>query len=168
MNEIRLKTFKDAGVIDQKSTSYETNRNIEKEVRKIRALIRQNKYLEKPFEVQQHTDITKNTLLADDLVNFTAIAQKNLSECLPKMLRKEPYKINIVFRTRAEKEESEKIENCTIAEIKKKIISLLEQFSNKNMWLDLYKGKCKQAHIDFFNHLAKSLKMNKNLYQRTI
>ena len=46
MNEIHLKTFKDAGVTDQKSTSYETNRYIETEVRKICALIRQNKYLE--------------------------------------------------------------------------------------------------------------------------
>ena len=46
MNEIHLKTFKDASVTDQKSTSYETNRYIEKEVRKICALIRQNKYLE--------------------------------------------------------------------------------------------------------------------------
>ena len=49
--------------------------------------------------------------------------------------------------------------NCTVAEIKKIIISLPEQFSNKNMWLDLYKreisGKFKQAHIDFFNTLSE-------------
>ena len=41
-----------------------------------RALMRQNKYLKNPFEVQQHTDIAKSTLLADNLVNFTAIAKK--------------------------------------------------------------------------------------------
>ena len=106
-----------------------------------------------------NTDITKSTLLADDLVNSTAIAQENLSECLPKSLRKEAYKINIVFSTQGGKEENEKTENCTVAEIKKKIISLTEQFFNKNMWLHLYKrevsGKCKQAHIDFFNTLSE-------------
>ena len=75
-------------------------------------------------------------MLADDLLNFTAIAQKSLSKYLPKSLRKEPYKINIVFSTWGEKAESEKIEICTVAEIKKKIISLLEQLSNKNMWLE--------------------------------
>lgn len=47
-----MKTFDDAGVTDKKSISHETKCNIEEEVRRIRALIRQNNYLEKPVEVQ--------------------------------------------------------------------------------------------------------------------
>ena len=36
---------------------------------------------------------------------------------------------------------SEKIENCAIPEIKQSIISLLDQFSNKSIWLQLYKRR---------------------------
>ena len=71
-----LKTIRNAGVTGQKSKSYETKCDIKKEIRIARALMRQNKYLKNPFEVQQHTDIAKSTLLADNLVNFTAIAKK--------------------------------------------------------------------------------------------
>ena len=70
----------------------------------------------------------------------------------------EPYKINVVYSTLAEEEEVDKIENCTISEIKQKYY-VFENFSNKNMWQDFYKkevaGKTKAVHIDFLNTLLE-------------
>jgi len=60
MNKIRLQTFTDAGVTDPKTTTCDVKVNIEKEVRKIRALIQRYKYA---AEIHQHTDITKCTPL---------------------------------------------------------------------------------------------------------
>lgn len=108
MNKIRSQAFKDAGVTDPKTTNYNAKVNIEKEVRKIRVLIRQHKYLENAAEIHRHTDITKSTPLGIDLVNFTAIAKRNIMECLPKILNEEPYKVRVVFSTLAEQKESEK------------------------------------------------------------
>ena len=159
MNEIRRKTFLLAGVKDHKSRNYDSKTDISKEVMKIRILIRKNKCLEKVNEPCQHKDITNTISLSTGLANFTAIALNNLNECLPKMFKNEFYKVNVVYSTEAEQIESEKIENRTILEIKQSIISLLDQFSNKSIWLELYKkevsGKSKSAHIDFYNILLE-------------
>ena len=87
----------------------------------IREVIRGCKYLENAWESCEQFDITKSVPLSNDLVNFTAIAKYNLTKCLPKILKGEPYKINVVYSTVAEQEEAEKIENCTISVIKQKI-----------------------------------------------
>ena len=64
-----------------------------------------------------------------------------------------------MYSTLAEQEEAEKIANCTISEIKQKILYVFENFSNKNMWKDFYKkevaGKTKAVHIDFLNTLLE-------------
>ena len=139
--------------------NYDSKTDISKEVMKIRVLIRKNKYLEKVNEPCQHKDITNTISFSTGLANFTSIALNNFNECLPKMFKNEFYRVNVVYSTETEKIESEKIENRTIPEIKQSITSLLDQFSNKSIWLELYKkeisGKSKSAHIDFYNTLLE-------------
>ena len=157
MNEIRSSTFKDAGIKDTKGSTSESERDIGKEVQLIRTVIRGDKYLENAWESCEHLDITKHIPLSKDLVNFTTIAKHNLADCLPKILQGEPHRINVVYSTLAEQEEAEKLENCTVAELKKKVFYLLESFSNKHVWHEFYKkevaGKTKSVHIDFLNSL---------------
>ena len=125
MNRVRYSTFRDSGIKGTKVSSYDTERNIKKEVQLIREVIRGCKYLENTWESCKQFDITKSVPLSNDLVNFTAIAKYNLTKCLPKILKGEPYKINIVCSTLAEQEEAEKIEDCTISEIKQKILHVI-------------------------------------------
>ena len=79
MNKLRLKAFTIAGVTDQKESYFESQRNIAKEVVKIRALIRQKKYLQNATEFQPLTDINKIKLLSEYLVNFHQISINNLN-----------------------------------------------------------------------------------------
>ena len=109
------------GIKDTKVSSYDTEHDIKMKVQLIRKVIRGCKYLENAWESCEQFDITKGVPLSNDLVNFTAIAKNNLTKCLPKILKGEPYKINVVYSTVAEQEEAEKIENCTISVIKQKI-----------------------------------------------
>ena len=102
----------------------------------IREVIRGCKYLENAWESCEKFDITKSVPLSNNLVNFTAITKNNLTKCLPKILKGEPYKINVVYSTLAEQEVAEKIENCTISEIKQKILYVFQSFSNEFMWQD--------------------------------
>ena len=57
-----------------------------------------------------------------------------------------------MYSTFKEQEESEKIENCTVPEIKVKILNLL-LLKNKSTWIELFKnkvaGKSKLAHTEF-------------------
>ena len=117
MNEIRCVACKDAGVKDQRKSSYDSASNICQEVTKICTLIREHNYLQNITELHQHTDITSKITVSSGLVNFTNIAFNNLKENLPKILRNEPYKIQIVYSTHEEQINSEKIENLTIAEM---------------------------------------------------
>ena len=157
MNQVRSSTFRETGIKDTKVSSYDTEHNIKK-VQLIREVIRGCKYLENTWESCKQFDITKSVPLSNDLVNFTAIAKNNLTKCLPKILKGEPYKIYIVHSTLAEQEETEKIENFTISEIKQKI-HVFENFSNKNMWQYFNKkevaGKTTAVHIDFLNTLLE-------------
>ena len=159
MNEVRSSTFRDAGIKDTKVSSYDTECDIKKEVQLIREVIRGCKYLENAWESCEQFDITKSVPLSNDLVNFTSIAKNNLTKRLLEILKWEPYKINIGYSTLAEQEEAEKIENCTISQIKQKILHVFENFSNKNMWQDFYKkevpGKTKAVHNDFLNTLLE-------------
>ena len=159
----RRKTFLSAGVGDHKSMNYDSKTDISKEVMKILALIHENKYLEKVNEACQHKDITNTVWCSTGLVNFTATALNSLNECLPKIFKNESYKVNIVYySTETKQKESEKIENCTICKIKQSIVSLLDQFSNKSILLELYKkevsGKSKSAYVDFYNILLEVIK----------
>ena len=123
-------------------------RNIAKEVVKIRALIKQKQF-------QTHIDITKIKLYSEDLVNFHQISINNLNENVPKILKQEQSKPKIVYSTLEKQKESEKIENLTILELKTNILNLLEKFCNKNTWMELYKnevtGKTKLAYIEFLS-----------------
>ena len=136
MNQVRSSTFRDAGIKDTKVSSYDTECDIKKEVQLIREVIRGCKYLENAWESCEKFDITKSVPLSNNLVNFTAITKNNLTKCLPKILKGEPYKINVVYSTLAEQEVAEKIENCTISEIKQKILYVFQSFSNEFMWQD--------------------------------
>ena len=108
--------------------NYDSKTDISKEVMKIRVLIRKNKYLEKVNEPFQHKGITNTISFSTGLANFTTIALSNFNECLPKMFKNEFYRVNVVYSTKAQQIESEKIENRNIPEIKQSIISLLDQF----------------------------------------
>ena len=72
------------------------------------------------------------------------------------MFKSESYKVH---STETEQIESKKIENRAIPEIKQSIISLLDQFLNKSIWLELCKkevsGKSKSPHVDFYNTLLE-------------
>ena len=159
MNEIRSSTFKDAGIKDTKGSTNESERDIGKEVQLIRTVIRGHKYLENAWESCEHVDITKHIPLSKDLINFTTIAKHNLTDCLPKILKGEPHRLNVVYSTLAEQEETEKLKNCTVAKLKKKVFYLLESFSNKHVWHEFYRkevaGKTKSVHIDFLNSLLE-------------
>ena len=74
MNEIRPVTCKDAGVKDQRNSSYDSASNICQEVTKIRTLIREHNYLQNVTELCQHMDITSKIILSSDLVNFTLLS----------------------------------------------------------------------------------------------
>ena len=120
--------FRDAGIKDTKVSSYDIERDIKKEVQLIRAVSRGCKYLENAWGSCEQFDITKNVLLSNNLVNFTTIAKNNLTKRLPKILKGESYKINVVYSTLAEQEEAEKTEYCTISEIKQNILYVFENF----------------------------------------
>ena len=55
--------------------------------------------------------------------------------------------------------EKNKIENCTISKIKWRIVSLLENFTNKNTWTEMHKAnvpeKTKIKHIEFYKQLLE-------------
>ena len=148
MDKLRQKAFTIAGVTNQKESYFELQRNIVKEVVKIRALIKQKQF-------QPHIDITKLKLLSEDLVNFHHISINNLNENVPKILKQEQSKPKIVYCTLEKQKESEKIENLTILELKTNILNLLKKFCNKNTWMELYKnevtGKTKLAYIEFLS-----------------
>ena len=107
-----------------------------------------------------HTDITKSIKLSSDLVNFTKTAGENRQNHIPKISKNKTYKMNIIYSTEKEKIGSEKIENLTIAEIREKIIEMIDGFPNKDLLQYFYKkevaGKTKTVHIDFHNTLSKT------------
>ena len=93
-------------VKDHKSMNYDSKTDISKELMKICALIRKNKYLEKVNEACQHKDIVNTISLSTSLANFTTIALNNLSESLPKRFKNESCKVNVVCITQAEQTEN--------------------------------------------------------------
>ena len=117
MNQVRSSsTFSNAGIKDTKVSLRDIEHNIKKEVQLIRAVIRGCKYLENARESCKQFNITENVPLSN--VKFIAIAKNDLTKCLPKILKGKPFKINVVYSSLAKQEEVEKIENCTVAEIK--------------------------------------------------
>ena len=153
MNELRANTFSDARIKDPKDSNHERSRDIQREVQKIRIFIRQSKYLENLMEQCSHTDISKTITLSAGLVTFTKTSWENIVNYLPRILKNETCKIKVKYSTEEEQKESEKIENCTISEIKQKIISLVDSFTNKELLRFIYKkevaGKTKAVYIDF-------------------
>ena len=91
----------------------------------------------------------------------------NLRENLPKILKSEPSNIKIVYSTTDTENEKNKIENCTISKIKSRIVSLLENFTNKNTWIEMYQakmaGKTKIKHIEFYKQLLEIYEDTLNL-----
>ena len=55
--------------------------------------------------------------------------------------------------------EKNKIENCIISEIKLRILSLLQNVTNKNTWTEMYKadmaGKTKIKHVELYKQLLE-------------
>ena len=125
MNEVRRVTC-NAGVKDQRNSSYDSVSNICQEVTKIRTLIREQNDLQNITELRQHVDITSKIILSNDLVNncFQQFKRKPTKINRNRKLRNKPYKIKIVYSTHEEQINSEKIENVTIAEIKRKTLLL--------------------------------------------
>ena len=125
MNEVRRVTC-NAGVKDQRNSSYDSVSNICQEVTKIRTLIREQNDLQNITELRQHVDITSKIILSNDLVNncFQQFKRKPTKINRNRKLRNKPYKIKIVYSTHEEQINSEKTENLTIAEIKRKTLLL--------------------------------------------
>ena len=109
MNLLREATFCDAGITDTKGISSREKKDKYREVMMIRTMIRKSEYLREPRECSQHTDILKSTKLSKHLVNFSAIAKKNISDYIPSLLRDEMYKKHVVYATEEEQIESERI-----------------------------------------------------------
>ena len=80
------------GIKDTKVSSYDTAHDIKMKVQLIREVIRGCKYLENTWESCGQFNITKSVSLSNGLVNCPAIAKNNLTKCLPKILKGEPYK----------------------------------------------------------------------------
>lgn len=112
--------------------------------------------------------------MCDNLAKFSNIAENNLQFALPKILKDEPYSINIVDTTKQEQEDSEKFENHTIAQIKEKINSIICKLGNKKLWTDIYKehlkinGKVKSSYISFYHHIIDYCdQINTNIGNKT-
>ena len=160
INAIRSAAFHDAGITDPKSQHYDANKDISKEVRKIRVLIRESKYLATPFQFCQHTDITQTTDLSERLVNFVEIAEKNRESFIPCILKGEEYKLNVVVTTKEEQEESEKVENMTMKDITAIVLAKLEAREDKELLMEIYKkevrGKSKSKLVIFYHSLMET------------
>ena len=161
MNKLRKATFQDASISDPKDTIFRRKCDIQEEVRKIRVMLRRSKYFENADEVCAHTDITKTINLSPRLIDFSTIASLNMTEYIPSILKDVAYKMNIVYTTKEEQEESEKIENHTVPEIKKEILKIMNSISNKAFFLELYKkevaAKDERTHTTFYHSLLEQL-----------
>ena len=104
---IRSSVFRNAKITDPKDQQFDEDRDISKEVKKIRVLIRGSKYLASPFQFCKHTDIAQTLELSERLVNFVEIAENNCGSYLRHVLKGEEYKINVVYTTKEEQVESE-------------------------------------------------------------
>ena len=158
MNIIRLSVFSDAKITDPKSQQFDDERDISKEVRKVRVLIRGSGYLDKPLIFCQHTDITKTKELSQKLVNFVKIAEENRDSYLRQALKGEEHKINVVYTTKEEQDESEKVENMTVKEITGIVLAKLEAREDKELLLRIYRkevrGKTKAKLVHFYYSLV--------------
>ena len=159
MNTLQSKTLEDVGVSDQMEGNYSSCKNIAVEVNKICTLLRETQYLENATDFRPHLRLGTNIELSVTLVKFYEVVFANLRENLPKILKSEPSNINVIYSTLDEESEKKKIDNCTISQIKSRIVSLLENFINKNMWTEMYKaevvGKTKIKHVEFYKHLLE-------------
>ena len=64
----------------------------------------------------------------------------------------------VVFTTKEEKDESEKIENQPVQEIKRLTFEMIDELKYKDFLTDMYrkfaKGKDKAAHLEFYHDVA--------------
>ena len=159
MNTLQSKTLEDVGVSDQMEGNYSSCKNIAVEVNKICTLLRETQYLENATDFRPHLGLGTNIELSVTLVKFYEVVFANLRENLPKILKSEPSNINVIYSTLDEESEKKKIDNYTISQIKSRIVSLLENFINKNTWTEMYKaevvGKTKIKHVEFYKHLLE-------------
>ena len=64
-----------------------------------------------------------------------------MQDYIPNILKQKAYQLTNMFTTKQEKEESKKIDNCTIAEIIVKMISLLDALNNNDALKQIFKNK---------------------------
>ena len=63
-----------------------------------------------------------------------------MQDYIPNILKQKAYQLTNVFTTKQEKE-SKKIDNCTIAEIIAKMISVLDALNNNDALKQIFKNK---------------------------
>ena len=130
-------------------------------------MLRETQYLENATDFCPHLGLGTIIKLSVNLVKIYEVVFSNLRENLPKILKSEPSNIKIVYSTTDTENEKNKIENCTISKIKSRIVSLLENFTNKNTWTEMYQakvaGKTKIKHIEFYKQLLESYEDTLNL-----
>ena len=160
MNKIRAAVFEDAHITDPKNAKSKRKNEMRNEVFKIRTLIRASGYLENPLEQCKHTDITLTIVLSEKLVNFTELAEKNRDSYIKSILLGQNYKNNVIFTTKEEQSESEKVENMPIKDINNLILAILENRTDRELLFDIYKkevkGKVKEKYITFYYSLLET------------
>ena len=88
------------------------------------------------------------------------MAEENLKDAIPKILRDKPYRINIVHSTQEEEEVSARIDSRTVREIKNSIDEILSTIPNNGLWKDIYKhhikvnGRNKQSLVNFYDQIV--------------
>ena len=84
-------------------------------------------------------------------MNFTELAEKNRDSYIKRILLGQNYKDNVIFTTKEEQSESEKVENMPIKDINNLILAILENRTDRELLFDIYKkevkGKVKEKYI---------------------
>ena len=157
VNHIRKTTLSDMGLADPRNSEYKRQYENSKEVLRIRSVLREHSYLTSPMSEAVHTNL-QGKELSSKLVQFLDIAERNFHTALPLILKDESYTIKTVHVTKEEEEESQKVENQTLKEIKQKIQDLISTFDQRDIWDDTYnkdiKNKSKAKHIEFYYQLV--------------
>ena len=139
-------------------------RNNMTQIFKIRHLFRKNGYFERTEE--EHVDLEESSKLEEDLLLIKSIGQDNLNAYLRKVEDGTSEEIKIAYVTTKDKEESEKLENKTVNELKKLIFEQINclPIDAHELMEDVFKSsvKTKGDHIKFLNELFEHVQSNGN------
>ena len=130
------------------------------QILKIRHLIRKNGYFDnhKSSDVQ-HKDIEQSISLDADLLDINEIGNNNVRRYMAIKEDGKENTLRVAYVTESEKEEAEKIENKTVAELKTNIFEFIHKLpmEMQDIMEDVFKRKIKNKqkkdYIKFFYEL---------------